>query len=288
MSNIPTINNFDFNENYGQKPIKEIKPKPNAFVLEKDGKQTAIGVKSSNVNLNTIQEPLEAYMFELSELTGSEGLYKDVDLLITSGDDGKHSKNSKHYVGGALDLRISSEYRKDRASVYKSPQYMFFQTPEVKALNKKYGVRVLDPLHHKLDTEEATVQNAHMHVELLAAGHYHGDGHDHSKDFKIEEDVKKDSKLENVKEGSFEGELEYELMLEELKRQRQGNQIDKQKTEKQLLKNNILNKIGELKGFSKVKVEEQVVQSNPQDFVTQIPLNSLSGISEIPDQLVFN
>ena len=30
------------------------------------------------------------------------------DVIITSGTDGVHKKGSKHYVGGALDLRISN------------------------------------------------------------------------------------------------------------------------------------------------------------------------------------
>lgn len=33
---------------------------------------------------------------------------RGVDLVITSGNDGRHSVNSKHYVGNALDFRTNN------------------------------------------------------------------------------------------------------------------------------------------------------------------------------------
>lgn len=256
---------------------------PNTFVFEHMGKTSAVQVKNKGVNLEETKKPLNGFMVEFSDLVKSEGLYPDMELLITSGNDGKHVEGSKHYKGLAIDLRIPSSYRKDKASVYKSPQWQVFQNPKVKSLMNEWGVGVLDPLHYKLDTEEKTLQNAHIHLEFLGGGHYVGDGHDHSPNETIEGPTE-GLKVEDVPEGSFEGELEFELMLEELER-KQAEEVSKKNTEKQLLKNTIISKIQGLKEFAKpIQKDDEQFAIRPSS--SELPLNSLDGTSIIPQELI--
>lgn len=60
-----------------------------------------------------------------------------IDVIVTSGDDGKHMENSKHYDGNALDFRIRHVDANRRR---------FFQKAVQEALGSNFDV-VLEPTH---------------------------------------------------------------------------------------------------------------------------------------------
>jgi len=250
----------------------------NAYIFERDGKTYGIRTKGDNVNLDNMSDKMQNLIIDLTEKTGVNGLVPDVDLIITSANDGKHVKGSKHYSGMALDFRIPIEDRKNRASVYKSSVYKFFSEGEGAKVLEKNGARFLDPLHYKLDTEEKTVANAHMHIEFLGGGHYIGDGHNHSQDEIVkeaEEPIDVDSKIVNIPEGSFEGSIAYEMALnrkEELLKKKEGQEA--LKTEKDTVKQNILNRI---KSLNKV-VEPTSSEQNQNSINPVVNRQNLPGL----------
>lgn len=65
----------------------------------------------------------------------------DLELVITSGTDGKHMEGSKHYTGDALDLRTRN-------------------------LTKKQQVQVMNALRKRLGPDyDLVMESDHMHLE---------------------------------------------------------------------------------------------------------------------------
>lgn len=65
----------------------------------------SIFIKDKSVNIKNIYPELARVLFEIEEIY-REGF--NASLTITSGNDGKHGKNSLHYQDKAVDLRIKN------------------------------------------------------------------------------------------------------------------------------------------------------------------------------------
>lgn len=101
-------------------------------------------LKSKNINVKNIHPDLKSWYQETSNAFGG--------LTITSGTDGTHTKNSKHYSGNALDIRSSDKNGKALLQdVVENGAYLGNQSRG--QLYKYNGVKVL-------------VEKDHLHINL--------------------------------------------------------------------------------------------------------------------------
>lgn len=91
------------------------------------------GKKNSNVNVEGLNSGIISYISTLPKNLQDK-------ILATAGSDGKHSKNSRHYSGNAIDLRFDQEVWNH---IEKDPN------------RQKYGITLLDPNH-------GTAKHIHM------------------------------------------------------------------------------------------------------------------------------
>ena len=66
-----------------------------------------IRLKSKNVNIKELKTQLKCKIFDIA-LTIRKIEGEDYTVVITSGNDGKHMKNSKHYSNEAIDIRTNN------------------------------------------------------------------------------------------------------------------------------------------------------------------------------------
>lgn len=276
----------------GNKNNKELEnlrsQEPKIYNLEHNGKKFNIGVKGDYVNLQGLEPRMKDFLIELEERTGVQGSELGFDVLVTSARDSEHSKNSEHYIGGAVDLRIPAEYRKSRADVYKAPIVKYFDSEDGQSFLKKYGMRSIDPIHITLGTEKKTVQNAHMHIEFLDEG---------EKQFRLPKDTevpnssvtqqvtetvqKLEEPVSKSKEASFPESLMWEMFMENTETpKKESNPV------KAVSKQNILNQMQNLQKFTEFK-ESSDFEPIEQVQGFQPAINQISGLSEIPTNLIF-
>ena len=104
-----------------------------------------VALKDISVNVKDINPVLQAFLI-------TAGLVHmhlfDALLTVTSGKDAKHSQNSKHYLGNAVDLRIADVPPEDQ------PAFVLY-------------LRVLCARFHLAMFDESNVVGAgHIHIEI--------------------------------------------------------------------------------------------------------------------------
>lgn len=96
-------------------------------------------------------------------ITGDLGF----DIVLTSAREGQHTKGSRHYIGEAIDLRTSFNYRGDEEGVntpWDDPLYKYFEDGNGKKLMAEYGVVLNKNLEH------GDAPHLHIQTELSDGG----------------------------------------------------------------------------------------------------------------------
>lgn len=94
-------------------------------------------IKSSSVNYDAVNNRLKSYLASLpSDLRDK--------VVVTSGKDGTHAKNSKHYLGNAVDLRFDKTLHN-----------------YIEGTARNYGLKTMNPFHGTAP---------HTHLEVMQMG----------------------------------------------------------------------------------------------------------------------
>lgn len=94
-------------------------------------------IKSKDVNYDGVSTKIKSFISSLPEDLRSK-------VLVTSGRDGSHAKNSKHYIGNAVDLRFDQNLH----------NYIAQRAPQ-------HGLRTINPYHGTAP---------HTHLEVMQMG----------------------------------------------------------------------------------------------------------------------
>lgn len=102
-------------------------------------------LKSVNVNIKELKFELKCKIFDLALICRKvEG--EKYTMTITSGNDGKHMRGSKHYTNEAIDIRINDMQNPKRVS----DEIAFY-------LGKNYDV-VLEPTHIHIEYDPKGIE----------------------------------------------------------------------------------------------------------------------------------
>jgi len=112
----------------------------------------------SDVEYQNFTPAMNLFVADVATTIGTGDL--NFDFVITSGTEGDHAKNSKHYDGRAVDVRISKNFRGNEEGVntpWDDPMYLFFYEGKGKDLLAKHNMYLNDNLRHG--------DAPHLHIE---------------------------------------------------------------------------------------------------------------------------
>ena len=263
---------------------------------------------NTSVDVSKLKPELKSFIKEVQEDLAIQGDL-GFDIVLTSANEGKsgdgvHGKGSKHYTGGALDIRISDFYRGNPEEVnnaYEDPIFKYFQFGKGKEIKDKYSLQLLDPYHGSAP---------HLHLELeknqdlnpvlskgrfksskdIPKGHFHGDGHDHgNQNTPISEvaDIPKPVDLSTTftyAANNAQKALDPKQIARDKKSQAKENLKKAQRNK------NFLKTIQELE-VSKTNTPDKNVLPPKLPTLNQVPstpnFENLEGLSNIPDEFIF-
>ena len=100
-----------------------------------------IKIKTINVKINELKAELKTKIFDIAiTIRKIEG--ENYTIVITSGNDGKHMKNSKHYKNEAIDIRINNMQKPEEV------------TKEIKKLLGRDFDVILEPTHLHIEYDK--------------------------------------------------------------------------------------------------------------------------------------
>lgn len=120
---------------------------------------TVIIPAKSDVNIKGLSPDIEKMLVEIGLDLNTNYQDLPIELVITSGLEGEHSKGSKHYSGQAVDIRISDDYRSkiDGNKPWDDPMYKYFYEGKGRNILGRYGMYLIDDLEHG--------DAPHIHIE---------------------------------------------------------------------------------------------------------------------------
>ena len=278
---------------YKDKKLKEV-------TVDYNGKTFSIPAKT-DVDISKMTAKTKAFLAETMETLGqSEDL--PFEIILTSGNDGTHSKGSRHYSGMAVDIRVSENYRNSDQSAdnsaWNDPAYQWFWKGEGKKIRDKHSIQLITPYHSK-------TPHIHMELEHNESLHPSHKGHDHNEDQHIDKPSSvnvtnnvtqalnldnpgliETYKLPDVSQGKvFAAAIDNTAELK-AKQKREASEA-KQKLQNENARIKALNNV--IQGIKPVEApKDEQVGGGPQLISTQgvaQTLRSLPNISRLPDPL---